>query len=1145
MADEIKQTIFIEANVSSVDSSLKTLEANFKTSFANIGAAGVESFASINTAATQFASVQAAAAAKVAAANQAALTANASRFNTLSSLSAGNTDVRGGASKSDAVETARFEAVRQQSLAASRKAFKDFEDSVRTGSKNVNASMLESVAGTKGLDSSMGGLLATAKQLLPIFSIGFAVGFIKEAVTATGNLNDLADQTGFTAETLLKLKPIANDVGSSIEEFAKGVNQFQKAIVEGSPATVEALQKTGLSVNELLKFADDPEGLLNKLSKGLASITNQAERVQAARALLARGGPRLAALVGEVEKRGGFEAIRAAPSPISNEQIAAVDRLGESFDHAKIALEGLVAVKVVGLFEFFEKIGDAIITATGKLDEFRQKLPKIFAGPTPAELAAQIARNKGELPLSPADAKKREQVDAEVGGATRPSAGVGPQTTDTQKAFLKTLDEQIQSLKTQKLAITESTEASAANAAQAQITKAKTVDLTTANADFAQKLKELTAEMIAVKQGQLAEILAKQNQGLEVQIATMTQSKQAAEELALKYALLDSHLQNIGPAAEAAAKKQRELNAEQARAVVPQTLKELDESKITARRKQVLLGITFNADDAVRTAIEQAIDKLASEKDPRARALAFEAALKLKPELDASRLKSIQTELGTQLGLDKEFGDVLNRTFANTFDRTAAKVDAITSALEKAKTSGVDPLSAGVQKLATDLDQAVFAKAAADLSRDMSVATAEAEVFGRSFDLGAANVQAVQSQIESLLRRGLDPANLSVQKLKEQLESLKVSEAFVTLGKDLELSAAEAKVLGGAINLPAENVDHLTNAIKKLLAEGLDPFDSRIQKLKDQLSDARAAEHFADAFVGIGDALTNAFTDLSNGGKLKDVMKNLASRISSELTQALVTKPLQDWTRSQANAIFGNGGIFGPITGAIGGGAAAKTPDQAAIVGIQAAATTSTTAIQTTGTTAATSIQALSTEATTAIATTGTTAQTGIQAVQAVAIAAIQAAATTAALTSGGSTQAGILNGFGERPAGVEGPLLPNGGFFSQAIGSLASFIPKFAAGGDVNANQLAIVGEKGPELFKPKTAGTIIPMRIGSPSAELARLGAVGDLPARSTSSMDSRRGIFNQNNYFPNANFADRRSQGQIYAKLGATVDMGKRNR
>lgn len=43
-------------------------------------------------------------------------------------------------------------------------------------------------------------------------------------------------------------------------------------------------------------------------------------------------------------------------------------------------------------------------------------------------------------------------------------------------------------------------------------------------------------------------------------------------------------------------------------------------------------------------------------------------------------------------------------------------------------------------------------------------------------------------------------------------------------------------------------------------------------------------------------------------------------------------------------------------------------------------------------------------------------------------------------------------------------------------LGGLLQGIPGFAAGGPIRAGQLAVVGENGPELFRPNTGGTIVP---------------------------------------------------------------------
>jgi len=70
----------------------------------------------------------------------------------------------------------------------------------------------------------------------------------------------------------------------------------------------------------------------------------------------------------------------------------------------------------------------------------------------------------------------------------------------------------------------------------------------------------------------------------------------------------------------------------------------------------------------------------------------------------------------------------------------------------------------------------------------------------------------------------------------------------------------------------------------------------------------------------------------------------------------------------------------------------------------------------------------------------------------------------------GGATTTGSVT-----PASSSGSLFGSGGiggFFSGLLGLL----PHFAGGGSANAGQAMIVGEERPELFVPRSAGTIVP---------------------------------------------------------------------
>jgi hypothetical protein len=60
-------------------------------------------------------------------------------------------------------------------------------------------------------------------------------------------------------------------------------------------------------------------------------------------------------------------------------------------------------------------------------------------------------------------------------------------------------------------------------------------------------------------------------------------------------------------------------------------------------------------------------------------------------------------------------------------------------------------------------------------------------------------------------------------------------------------------------------------------------------------------------------------------------------------------------------------------------------------------------------------------------------------------------------------------------------------GIFGKILGGI---LPGFASGGDIGANQVSIIGENGPEIFSPKSSGTI------TPNNKLRFGGAMGSNP-------------------------------------------------
>ena len=108
---------------------------------------------------------------------------------------------------------------------------------------------------------------------------------------------------------------------------------------------------------------------------------------------------------------------------------------------------------------------------------------------------------------------------------------------------------------------------------------------------------------------------------------------------------------------------------------------------------------------------------------------------------------------------------------------------------------------------------------------------------------------------------------------------------------------------------------------------------------------------------------------------------------------------------------------------------------------------------------------------------------------------------TSTVIESGAGTAGGGEAG------GLLGKLLAHfglGGDSSQLIGSLIGALPAFAGGGEISSNMPALVGESGPEIFMPSTAGRIIPNDAIGGQAHTWNIDARGTDPALSRANFE-----------------------------------------
>lgn len=160
-------------------------------------------------------------------------------------------------------------------------------------------------------------------------------------------------------------------------------------------------------------------------------------------------------------------------------------------------------------------------------------------------------------------------------------------------------------------------------------------------------------------------------------------------------------------------------------------------------------------------------------------------------------------------------------------------------------------------------------------------------------------IQALKDRLAALenLRKALQKLNEDVDNNQAGLQGTREAvdaneKPLEDLRRELELLDKEAVVfgaawggVGGTVDLTAERMDRLTAAIRKLLEEGVDPADPKIQQLKERLDGLKKQKELEDTFRGLGDVLTDSITRgaasiLDGTQKIDDAFRNLVKNLA-------------------------------------------------------------------------------------------------------------------------------------------------------------------------------------------------------------------------------------------------------------------------
>lgn len=254
-------------------------------------------------------------------------------------------------------------------------------------------------------------------------ALGFAA---KSALDYADNLVKLSDQTGIAIVPLQRLGAIAQASGNSLEDIAGAVNKFQRNLFEGNDAAVNAIQRIGVSLDDLRKQSPDEQFIT--IAKAIQKIPEPAAQAATAMEIFGRSGAQLLPTL-----KGDIDKLADSTFKMSETATHALDDLGDALGQLKTS-----AVNVAGeMVAAFIEAGKNLAKELGHIEDIiKQHLPKGPQAPGVAQDPAIRKRLSEALAQGPA-------AFSEALGATPPvshgPAPVLPAGLPAQTASLQNL----------------------------------------------------------------------------------------------------------------------------------------------------------------------------------------------------------------------------------------------------------------------------------------------------------------------------------------------------------------------------------------------------------------------------------------------------------------------------------------------------------------------------------------------------------------------------------------------------------------------------------------------------------------------------------------------------------------------------------
>lgn len=214
---------------------------------------------------------------------------------------------------------------------------------------------------TRQIQTQLDGIGSAAskmgKMLAGAFTVTAVVAAGQQVLEYAGHVSDLSARLGVSTDAIQEWEAAFGPAGISIDTVAKSAAELSNRIVGGDKSAVAALQKMGLSVQELRQLS--PEDQFNKVADAVGSLQDQGEKIYASKTLFGKGGVELlSALDGKLQEN--IQSFNDLGLIIDEQTIKAADDFGDQIGMMGKQLLGIVATVVGPLLPALSALGEVL-----------------------------------------------------------------------------------------------------------------------------------------------------------------------------------------------------------------------------------------------------------------------------------------------------------------------------------------------------------------------------------------------------------------------------------------------------------------------------------------------------------------------------------------------------------------------------------------------------------------------------------------------------------------------------------------------------------------------------------------------------------------------------------------------------------------